>query len=268
MADDDENFDDDENLDDVENERKKKPVKKSKKSTGTPFGFPFDMDEEQQKELNKQMQNFMSQFGETFLKGFQNMQGQGGNIDFNKIINDLSKKMNIDPSKMNLDPSKMPNMGKFDINSEEFQKYMKENMGKGGKMPGMGPFVFGMNLKMGPDGKPIIDSFGNVKPKPFGPTEVREKREPLTDIIEEDNYVIVVAEMPGVEKSRIELKASERSLTIIGSDEDGTHKYDTTLTLPSAVNPDRAKARYQNGVLEVRLLKIEDKKSNKNINVD
>jgi HSP20 family protein len=40
-----------------------------------------------------------------------------------------------------------------------------------------GPFVYGYSVKIGPDGKPEINQFGNLKPSRRGP-QVKEEREP------------------------------------------------------------------------------------------
>ena len=57
-----------------------------------------------------------------------------------------------------------------------------------------GPFVYGYSVKIGPDGKPVVREFGNIKPGIPGegrpPLNLQEQREPLVDIIEEDGYVL------------------------------------------------------------------------------
>jgi len=80
-----------------------------------------------------------------------------------------------------------------------------------------------------------------------------EEREPLVDVIEKDGEVRVIAELPGVEKEDIDLRATETSLTI--SAESQHRKYYKELSLPTPVNPKSAKATYRNGVLEVSLPK-------------
>jgi len=65
--------------------------------------------------------------------------------------------------------------------------------------------------------------------------------------------VRVIAELPGVEKEDIDLRATETSLTI--SAESQHRKYYKELRLPTPVNPKSAKATYRNGVLEVSLPK-------------
>jgi len=140
----------------------------------------------------------------------------------------------------------------------------------GGTVKEMGPFVYGYSVTMGPDGKPIVREFGNVKPSlragPRGAPklEVKEEREPLVDVIV-NNDVKVVAELPGVDKKDIKLDASDRALTIAVNTED--HRYYKKIDLPTDIDPDSSKASYKNGVLEVTLAKRQ-KKEGKGIRVD
>jgi HSP20 family protein len=99
-------------------------------------------------------------------------------------------------------------------------------------------------------------------------------REPFTDIIETDKEVILTAEIPGVRKEDIRINATEDSIEISAETkrEEEEEKEDyyrrersyssfyRSYTLPSKVNPDGAKASCNNGVLEVRLPKTEEKK--------
>jgi len=117
-----------------------------------------------------------------------------------------------------------------------------------------GPFVYGYSMKIGPDGKPEIREFGNIKKSLRGP-QVKEEREPLVDIVETDGEVHVVVELPGVEKSDIKLHGTEDSLTI--SVDTPQYKYYKEVTLPAKVNVKEAKSAYKNGVLEVTLPKAE-----------
>lgn len=124
-----------------------------------------------------------------------------------------------------------------------------------------GPIIYGYSMRLGPDGKPVIKEFGNVRPRRGGPIfgaperslEVMEKREPLTDVIDEREVIRVVAEVPGVDKSDIRLRGSERTLTISVDTEQ--RKYHKEVELPEEVDPESAKASYRNGVLEVTLKK-------------
>ncbi|MGQ9513939.1 MAG: archaeal heat shock protein Hsp20 [Thermoproteota archaeon] len=137
----------------------------------------------------------------------------------------------------------------------------------------MGPFVYGYSVTVGPDGKPIVREFGNIKPgnrpSAFGPRpimEVKGKREPLTDVIEEEEVVRIITEVPGVEKSDIKLDCTEESLTISVDTE--KRKYYKEVELPSAVDPKSAKATYKNGILEIVLNKTKKKTEGHRINID
>jgi len=126
-----------------------------------------------------------------------------------------------------------------------------------------GPIIWGYSVTVGPDGKPVIREFGNLKPsvssRPWEPPfSIREEREPLADVIETEDEVRVVAELPGVEKKDINLHATSNSLTIKVDTEE--RKYYKRLELPSEVNPKNAKSTYKNGVLEVTLEKVKKKR--------
>ena len=123
----------------------------------------------------------------------------------------------------------------------------------------VGPIVYGYSMTMGPDGKPVIREFGNVKPSmeqtKFGSPKpgltVKEEREPLVDLITEGDQVRVVAELPGVEKTDVNLQCAENELTI--SVDTPQRKYYKVLELPTPVDPETPKASYKNGVLEILL---------------
>jgi len=129
-----------------------------------------------------------------------------------------------------------------------------------------GPFVYGYSMTIGPDGKPKIREFGNVKPslKPetFGLTrpslDIKEQREPLIDVVDTNGEIKVIAELPGVEKEDIKLHGTEDTLTI--SVDTPKRKYFKEIPLPTKINPKETKTKYKNGVLEVTIQKIKEKK--------
>jgi HSP20 family protein len=120
-----------------------------------------------------------------------------------------------------------------------------------------GPFVYGYSVKIGPDGKPEVREFGNVKPGLKGP-QVKEEREPLVDIVETNGEVQVVAELPGVDKKDIKLTATEEELTI--SVDAPERKYFKRVAFPVKVRVREARTQYKNGVLEVAVPKAEQDK--------
>lgn len=116
---------------------------------------------------------------------------------------------------------------------------------------GTNPFVFGFSMKVGPDGRPIIQRFGNP-PLDEG-AEMSPSLEPLVDVVEEDNEIIVVAEVPGVERDEIKVRIKGTTLTIHADNPD--RPYHKVIELPSKVKKEDAKSAIRNGVLEVRLKK-------------
>jgi HSP20 family protein len=136
--------------------------------------------------------------------------------------------------------------------------YIKERkLPDGSTVKEFGPFVYGYSMKIGPDGKPEIQEFGNIKKSRKGP-EVKEEREPLVDVVETDSEIRVVAELPGVEKTDIKLHGTEDSLEI--SVDTPQYKYYKEVKLPAKVKVKEAKSSYKNGVLEVILPRAEMKK--------
>jgi len=133
--------------------------------------------------------------------------------------------------------------------------YVKERkLPDGRTVKEMGPFVYGYSMKIGPDGKPEIRQFGNIKKSLKGP-QVKNEREPLVDLVETNDEVRVVAELPGVEKTDIKLHGTEDSLTV--SVNTTQTKYYKEVTLPTKVKVKEAKSFYKNGVLEVVFPKAE-----------
>jgi len=144
--------------------------------------------------------------------------------------------------------------------------YVRERKLPGGKtVREWGPFVYGYSLRIGPDGKPEVREFGNVKPSRTGP-QVKEEREPLVDVIETDGEVHVVAELPGVDKKDIKLHGTEETLTI--SVDTSEHKYYKEVALPANVKVKEAKSEYKNGVLEITLPKAKEGKKPKGERID
>ncbi|MEM2569571.1 MAG: archaeal heat shock protein Hsp20 [Candidatus Bathyarchaeia archaeon] len=152
----------------------------------------------------------------------------------------------------------------FEREFEEFSRRVPKDLVRervlpdGTKVHEWGPFVYGYSITIGPDGKPEIREFGNIKPGVGGrfgrpSISIREEREPLVDVINTNNEIKVIAELPGVEKDDIKLHGTETTLTI--SVDTPQRKYYKEVELPDKVDPKQAKSTYKNGVLEVTLPK-------------
>ncbi|MCZ2808526.1 MAG: Hsp20/alpha crystallin family protein [Candidatus Bathyarchaeota archaeon] len=140
----------------------------------------------------------------------------------------------------------------------------------GTKMKSWGPFVYGYSVTVGPDGKPKVREFGNFKAetrmgKPY--MDVKEKREPLADVINTDGEVRVIVELPGVEKKDIKLSGTENKLTI--SVDTPERKYFKEVELPAKVDSKKATSKYKNGVLDITVpKKKEEKPKGETINIE
>ena len=131
----------------------------------------------------------------------------------------------------------------------------------GTKVTSWGPFVYGYSVTMGPDGKPQVREFGNIKPETrMGSPriDIKEKREPLADVMATNGEIKVIAELPGVDKEDIKLHGIEDRLTI--SVDTPQRKYYKEVELPAKIEPKKAKSTYKNGVLEVTLQKRKEEK--------
>lgn len=109
--------------------------------------------------------------------------------------------------------------------------------------------VYGFSVRLG-GGKPSIQPFGNVKEGSKGPV-VEETREPMVDVFDEGDHVLLVAELPGVTASDVHFEAKDDILSLSASR--GERKYRKEMMLPFAVNAEGVTPSFQNGVFELRL---------------
>ena len=126
------------------------------------------------------------------------------------------------------------------------------------------PFIYGYSINIDENGKAEINEFGNIKLSSEGEEnlEISESREPLVDIIEGKNAVTVVIELPGVEKSdiKVEIKESIIFVTTINS-----KNYYKEIPLTGKIIANSARARYNNGILEIIINKDNKSDSENNI---
>ena len=120
-----------------------------------------------------------------------------------------------------------------------------------------GPFYYGYTMTVGPDGKPVVKEYGNVKP---GLLPSADTREPIVDTIvdEKEKLVKLVAEMPGVEKTDVKIVVQDKFVDL--SAEHGEKKYHAKVPIKYKIDENSAKASYKNGILELVFKLIEDEK--------
>lgn len=104
---------------------------------------------------------------------------------------------------------------------------------------------------------------------------------PKVDVVDRDTEVVVRAELPGVAKDDVDVTVTDDSVTLKAhtsheeKEEKGEYyrremsygEYQRTVPLPHAVNGEKARATFNDGVLELTLPKVE-KTSRKRVKVE
>ena len=121
----------------------------------------------------------------------------------------------------------------------------------GGKIRG----VYGFSVKVGAGGTEFkVEPFGNVRrDETSGGPIVTEIREPMVDVFDEHDHVLVVAEMPGVGEEDVRVDIEDDILTIAAEKKDT--RYRKEVLLPSAFPREKMSYSCRNGILEVRFAK-------------
>ncbi|KAG9291388.1 hypothetical protein G9A89_003492 [Geosiphon pyriformis] len=95
---------------------------------------------------------------------------------------------------------------------------------------------------------------------------------PLIDLYETEKEYVVNAELPGIPKDKVSVEVNENVLNISGkveqdktSKEGNTHiqechygSYSRSIPLPSNAKSDEIAAKYENGILEIKIPKAEN----------
>ena len=98
---------------------------------------------------------------------------------------------------------------------------------------------------------------------------------PAVDIFENDNDIVIKAELPGMEAKDIEVKLENNVLMLKGerrfekeAKEENYHRvereygaFSRSFSLPAAINGDKVTAEYKDGILKVHLPKKEETKT-------
>lgn len=142
---------------------------------------------------------------------------------FDEIFEDFEHEMNTDLAKM--------------INKIESENQDRSE-----------PFIYGYSINIDENGKAEINEFGNIKADSDENLEVTESREPLIDLIDGKNSIAVVIEIPGVEKSDIKIEIKESKLVVSTT---SSKNYYKEIPLESKIISSSARAKYNNGILEI-----------------
>ncbi len=134
-----------------------------------------------------------------------------------------------------------------------------------GKSSVFGPYCYGYTMTVGPDGKPVVEEYGNLKPDRHLTSDTRE---PIVDAIvdEKEKVVKLIAEMPGVEKTDVKIVVEDKIVDI--SAEHDEKKYHVKVPMQHKVDENSAKASYKNGILELVFKIVEEKPKGKTVEVE
>jgi HSP20 family protein len=115
--------------------------------------------------------------------------------------------------------------------------------------------IYGFTIRVGlGDEGPTLEPFGNIRRDiKSGRTEVQEVREPVVDVFEEVDHLLVQAELPGISKEDVRIETKKDVLTI--SAERGDRKYRKEVLLPRDVSLEKMQISCNNGILEIKCLK-------------
>ncbi len=114
--------------------------------------------------------------------------------------------------------------------------------------------VYGVSVRVGAGGQPVVGHFGNLRENTEQGPEVDDLREPIADLLDEEDHFLIVAELPGVDESAVTWKLKDDVLILSG--ESGERKYYKELLIPSRVDEGKISSSYKNGILELKLWKL------------
>lgn len=116
---------------------------------------------------------------------------------------------------------------------------------------------FGTNI--GGDTRASTTSPPTARSAATGPDDDRRVRRPVVDVTEQDDAIVVVAEMPGVTTETLTWAVEDRALSLEASTE--RTRYGRVVTLPGAVDADAATLTVQAGVVELVLPRVQEEES-------
>jgi HSP20 family protein len=104
---------------------------------------------------------------------------------------------------------------------------------------------------------------------------------PKVDVVDREKEVLVRAEVPGVDKDKLDISITENTVTIKGTahyeekEEKGEYyrcetsqgSFARTVTLPAEVDSEHARATYKDGILELTVPKVK-KSQRRTIKID
>ena len=143
---------------------------------------------------------------------------------------------------------------KVDLSELDEEKIAELRRASQTRVGGIPRGVYGVSVQRGIGGIPRVQPFGNIRRTERGPV-IDEVREPLVDVFDEDDVLLVIAELPGVEEKDFQIEVHDGLLKLSTTTKE--RRYAKELQLPCQVDESATESTYKNGVLEIRLRKIE-----------
>jgi HSP20 family protein len=115
--------------------------------------------------------------------------------------------------------------------------------------------IYGFSVKVGLGGEGVkVEPFGNIrKDDATGQATVQEIREPLVDVFEEKDHLLIVAEMPGIAEEDVGIDLKDDILTL-HADRAGK-KYRKEILLPGSFEREKMTVSCNNGIVEINCRK-------------
>ncbi|MFY9259537.1 MAG: Hsp20/alpha crystallin family protein [Gallionella sp.] len=116
--------------------------------------------------------------------------------------------------------------------------------------------VYGFTVKsaLGDRGGVKVEPFGNIKRDEAGKmVEVQAIREPMIDLFDEVDHLLMVAEVPGITEDAVRLELQDDIL--IFTAKQGDSQYRKEVLLPASFTAEQMSFTCRNGILEVRFNK-------------
>lgn len=117
----------------------------------------------------------------------------------------------------------------------------------------------------------LLDYLGSSKPPlvHFG-----RMWEPAVDVYETEKDIVVLVELAGVKQDKVEVVVAGSTLVVKGERKEtargGSRRYyqieihrgqfERVVVLPAAIDPDRTRAAYEDGLLEIILPKVDEER--------
>ena len=115
--------------------------------------------------------------------------------------------------------------------------------------------VYGIHVKTGlgdrGEEEVRVEPFGSIRRKGAGGPPEEDIREPLVDVHEEEDHVLVLAELPGVDNENVTLELADDRLKL--SARRGKISYLKEIALPGRFSQEDMHWDCKNGILQIRL---------------